>query len=253
MQRQAQAFIRQKPEAARAGSEPAAKNARLKFGGEPKKVAMLVALVVVAGTIYLRQSDTSEATSSGVEASTPAGSLPKRTPSGQSDGGTGATQRATGRATAPAFKPSIKRRPNDAADHPDFDPTLRTYMLDKLADVPKKDGGRNLFDFYKAPVPVSPEPVAPVLTTEVAPVVQPPPPPIPLRFFGHTLTIAGGEKRVFCLLNDQVMTPSEGTVLQRRYKIEKILTASVLVEDLEDHHEQTLPIDSQAQTQAQVR
>jgi len=54
---------------------------------------------------------------------------------------------------------------------------------------------------------------------------------------------AGGVRRVFCLLNDEVNIPAEGDVLQRRYKIQRITATTVVVEDLSFNNQQTLPIE----------
>ncbi|MGA7415798.1 MAG: hypothetical protein WBW33_35330 [Bryobacteraceae bacterium] len=258
MERKTQALGRYKPETGRSESVPG-QNAAAKLGAERKKIGILILLVVAAVGIYLRPSHSSEMPTGGSEASSASGSSIGHSPLDQQGGLASATGVVASRPAAPsrtaavAFKPSIKRRPSDVVDLKGFDPTLRTDLLDRLADVPRKEARRNLFDFYKEPVPVLQAelpPPPPAVTTEPVAVVHLPPPPIPLRFYGHTLAVGGGDKRVFCIFNDQVMTPSEGAVLQRRYKIQKILTASVLVEDLEDHHEQTLPIDGPAQTQA---
>jgi hypothetical protein len=77
------------------------------------------------------------------------------------------------------------------------DPTLQTYRLDKLKQVTLAKGERSLFDFSEPPAPkvkepiINPKPVAakpaealntePPNTTEP---VKPPPPPIPLKFYG---------------------------------------------------------------------
>jgi len=259
VRRQTQTSGRNKPEAGRSESAAAGQNATAKLRAERRKIAILILLVVTAVAIFLRQFSSSETPAGGPEAGTPSrpslkGALSDQQGLGAVANAAGSGRPATsGKATPVAFKPLIKRRAIDPADPRDFDPTLRTDLLVRLADVPKKDAGRNVFDFYKEPVPLVQTAVTappPIVVAEVAPVVHPPPTPIPLRFFGHTFQAGGGEKRVFCLLNDQVMTPSEGAVLQRRYKIQKIMTASVVVEDLEDHHQQTLPIDIQGQAQA---
>jgi hypothetical protein len=42
---------------------------------------------------------------------------------------------------------------------------------------------------------------------------------------------------------EEILTPAEGDVVQRRYKIVRINAASVIVEDLEYKNQQTLPIE----------
>lgn len=75
------------------------------------------------------------------------------------------------------------------------------------------------------------------------PPVKPPPPPITLKFYGAAIPLRGGAKRVFCIQGDEILTPSEGDTIQRRYRIVKINPASVLVEDVEFKHQQLIPID----------
>jgi hypothetical protein len=143
----------------------------------------------------------------------------------------------------------MKQNAANPIDTERFDPTLRTDMLDRLADVQAAPAKRSLFDFYTPPVAQAqklPEPVAPVV---VAVASEPPRPPIQLHFYGHEIADGGGVRRVFCELNDQVMISSEGAVLQRRYKIRRILPASVVIEDLEFHDEQTLPIEKTAKAE----
>lgn len=227
---------------------------------EPKKVALLILLVVVAAVIYFRQSSSSEEPAGASKAPVPTQSSLKQLFQSSPGVETPLTAfgkspvLASGKAVVREFKPSMKRKPGSALDPEVFDPTLRTDLLRKVATVRVQHVERSLFDFYTPPVIsqtvilVGPEPPPP----PPPPIVPPPPPPIPLRFFGNTLQARGAAKRVFCVMNDQVLIPLEGEVVQRRYKIQRILQASVLVEDLENHHEQTLPIDK-PEKQAELR
>ena len=56
----------------------------------------------------------------------------------------------------------------------------------------------------------------------------------------------GGVRRVFCMQGDDVLTPGEGEVVQKRYKIIRITPTNVVVEDLEYKNQQTLPIEQAA-------
>jgi hypothetical protein len=42
---------------------------------------------------------------------------------------------------------------------------------------------------------------------------------------------------------EEILTPSEGDLIQRRYRIVKINPTSVLVEDVDHKHQQLIPID----------
>jgi hypothetical protein len=55
--------------------------------------------------------------------------------------------------------------------------------------------------------------------------------------------VRGNDKRVFCLQGDDILTPSEGDLVQNRYRIVRITPTAVLVEDIEHKHQQQIPID----------
>jgi len=221
-----------------------------KAGAERKKIGLLVALVLTAAVIYFWPSSVADETSG----KTAASHAPlERAFTGRQMLDLDALSARSGSAPAVSkaapreFKPSMKLNPAAPIDTERFDPTLRTDVLSKLAEVRGTSAKRSLFDFYTPPQPAAeklPEPVAPVLTAAVT--APAPRPPIQLHFYGHEVADGGGLRRVFCELNDQVMIPAEGAVLQRRYRIRRILPASVVVEDLESHDEQTLPIEKTA-------
>ena len=224
-----------------------------KLGTDRKKAGLLILLMLTAGIIYFRPSSDSSGDGSGASTAPAASkaslqfSLLNRQ-SVDADATLPGKPRssAEGRAATREFRPSMKHNPKLVIDTERFDPTLRTEMLERLADVHASPAKRSLFDFYTPPAPPPeklPEPVAPVVVTSTTAAALPPPrPPINLRFYGQEIADGGGVQRVFCELNDQVMVPSEGAVLEHRYKIRKISSASVLVEDLEFHNQQTLPI-----------
>jgi hypothetical protein len=158
------------------------------------------------------------------------------------------------------FRPSLKpRKGEDRTDPEKADPTLRLDILAQLAAVRVERVDRSLFDFSSNPAPEAAKPKVPepkdVLQAPKKmigpepppppppPPVKPPPPPIPLKFFGNALPVRGGAKRVFCMQGEEILTPAEGDVVQRRYKIVRINAASVIVEDLEYKNQQTLPIE----------
>lgn len=127
----------------------------------------------------------------------------------------------------------------------DLDPALHFGSMRETESLAYAGTGRNIFS-ASAPIPVTvPRPVAPARTPAIAPVavgpVGPPaPPPIDLKFFGTATT--GKGRQVFLLRGDDVFLASAGDVVQRRYKVVSIAANSVLVEDLADNHQQTLPL-----------
>lgn len=235
-------------------------NGRVKIGAEPRKVGILVALLVAAVGIYFYNSRDSAGTGTSAKAAAPARpTLKQALQNSQSpeaevepvSKGASTTQSSN---VAREFRPTMKHKQDETVNPELFDPTLRTDLLDKLASVKIGSAQRSLFDFapapLKAPDPrtvvekeeprmIGPEPPPP----PPPPPVKPPPPPITLKFYGRALPLKDGVKRVFCLINDEVKVPAEGDVLQRRYRIKSITPTSVLVEDLQNNNQQKITIE----------
>lgn len=222
----------------------------LKLGAEPKKVALLVALLAVAGYFFWQNSTDAQPTA--------------RAPQPQASGTRPAAKPASGAAPVNVakketgarreFRPSLAPRKDE--DRSVIDPTLRLDLLARLERVRFDSAGRNLFEFgpVEAPRPKLPEPKIEIKPGPVilgpepppappAPPVKPAPPPIPLKFYGLALPARGNDKRVFCLQGDEILIPAEGDLVQNRYRIVRITPASVLVEDTQFKHQQLIPID----------
>lgn len=238
----------------------------MKLGAEPKKVILLAGLMVVAAYFYF--SSSSDVPPQAQEAArqqpvSKASPLLRR----DEEALTAAPkQPAPGKAGPKEFRPSLRPKKGEERSITDVDPTLRTDVLAKLQAVKIERVERSLFDFGmsgEAPKPKQPEPliakVKPPKRGTVMlgpepppppspPPVKPPPPPIPLKFFGNAIPLNGGAKRVFCLQGEEILTPAEGDVIQRRYKIIKVNTTTVVVEDLDYKNQQTLPIEEAQQT-----
>jgi len=128
-----------------------------------------------------------------------------------------------------------------------LDPTLRMGAMLVTESLVYSGGGRNIFSGSSVPVAI-PKPIAPVRTGKALPPGPPPPPPGPpppppieLTFFG-TATAANGTRRAFLLHGQDVFLASDGDVVQRRYKVIKILANSIVVEDMGNNNQQTLPL-----------
>jgi hypothetical protein len=143
------------------------------------------------------------------------------------------------------------------------DPTLRTDLLAKLQAVKVEGVHRSIFEFGKAPPPpeaakpkgpplasatvFGPQP-APPPAPPVKPPPPPPPPPIPLKFYGYLSANAQpAAKRAFFLEGEDIHVVTEGQVVKRRYKIIRIGVNSVVVEDLDNKNQQTLPLEEAPQ------
>jgi hypothetical protein len=154
------------------------------------------------------------------------------------------------------FRPSLKLK--EGTDVSKIDPTLRLGLLDKLKNAEMRGGTRSLFAFGAAPPPPVDPIHPPVMTTFIGP--KPPPseeeiakrekekadraekalPPIPLKFYGYSAK--GGTKRAFFLDGDEIQVAGENELIKNRYKVIRIGVNSVVVEDTQNKHEQTIPL-----------
>ncbi len=148
-----------------------------------------------------------------------------------------------GSRTGIQFKMNGERREIDPAA---IDPTLRLDLLAKVQSVTMNGGERNLFQFGAAPAPkvpepkVIPRPATPVDVKPAAP-VKPPPPPIPLKFYGYSQARPGA-KRAFFLDGEDIIVAAEGELIKHRYKVVRIGINSVVVEDTQHKNQQTLAL-----------
>ncbi|MBL8214580.1 MAG: hypothetical protein JNK87_27910 [Bryobacterales bacterium] len=252
----------------------------MKLGAEPKKIAMLAGLGLLAAySIYtnlLSGPDIPESARQSQSAPRPAGAIPSPdsagapTPAQQATSERMAQRRQvmSGRQSVGEFRPSLKpARPEDRPDPMKVDPTLRLDLLAKLQNVTLSGGQRSLFDLGTQPPPeavktgdvpkievgkpkskgrldvamLHPQPKPAEVKPAAA--VKPPPPPIPLKFYGYSSARTGGVKRVFFLEGEDIFVVNEGDLIKRRYKVVQIRLNSVVVEDTEHKHQQTLQLE----------
>jgi hypothetical protein len=242
----------------------------MKPGAEPKKVAILIGLLVVAAAVYYTNSQDEEleraravASNAPRQAAAPQAAVATR-PAEKGKVAPAAPRRpgSSGPRSVQEFRPSLKpRRAEDRPDPATVDPTLRLELLAKLQDVKMEGGDRSLFEFSQPPPPKQPDPpkiipkgadaakdsAKPAATDppkDVKP-AKPPPPPITLKFYG----LIGGPKQVvkraFFLDGDEIMVGAEGELIKKRYKIVRIGLNSVVVEDTQYKHQQTLVLEEQ--------
>jgi hypothetical protein len=238
---------------------------KLELGAEPKKIAILAGLLLVAAYLFYSNVFSDPETGPGPAAS----SRPTARPAPETDAVQQARQaqdsliatgpKAPARPRVPGgrseFKPTLK--PREETDPMAIDPSLRTDLLDKLALATVSGSHRSLFEFGAVPRPedatkkqpepkivvqrkmIGPEPPPP----PAPPPVKPPPPPINLKFYGNMVPANSGAKRVFCIDGEEILVPAEGDVIKKRYKIVRINATSVVVEDLDYKNQQTLKIE----------
>jgi hypothetical protein len=148
------------------------------------------------------------------------------------------TEPAQESAAAPAYGHQATKVGGLAA----LDPTLHPEIMRQAETLEYTGRGRNIFSQFSAP-PVIPKPIAAIRQAKVdtGPPPPPPPPPINLGFYGYAAEKTG-QKQVFLLHGDDIFIASEGDVVDRRYRVVKINSASVQVEDIPYHNTQTLPL-----------
>jgi hypothetical protein len=238
-------------------------------GAEPKKLALLVAILVAGGLVYWfqnrsgapEQTVSANVTPAAVPAvkQLPAAKVPVRAadptppaPLRRAPGG------GIGTSTMEDFRPSLKVK--DDVDLTKVDPRIRLDLLAKVRAVPMEGGSSSLFEFGKPPEPPTPKvdpikpaavpvPLPPKATTQTKPPpppVPPPPPPIPFKFYGYAGKAADGQLQGFFREGDpntgDIFLRREGDVIKDRYKIVRIGIRSAIVEDTVSHNQQTLPL-----------
>jgi len=231
------------------------------IGAEPKKLAILVALLASAGGVYWFNStpDTPGAAGSKTAAPTvptiPA--VPQRNVSANSSPrlATRSSPLSQGRSIED-FRPSLKLP--EGTDISRIDPALRKDLLAKLARVEANGGSRSLFEFSQPPAPPPPKipPIVPgpAVTTPEPPKptpvasdpAKPPLPPITLKFYGYAGTNRGGARRAFFLDGEDIFVAAENELIRNRYKIVRIGVNSAVVEDTTNQNQQTLPLAEEA-------
>ncbi len=123
-----------------------------------------------------------------------------------------------------------------------LDPTLRFDLLKSSEDLTYKGNGRNIFS-SQAPPPEIPPPVAPAMPGPETVQAPPPPPPSGLKFYGFAGP-KNGAKKIFLLKGEDIFLAKEGDIVDRRYKIVRVGTTSVDVQDVLTNHTETLPLSA---------
>jgi hypothetical protein len=139
------------------------------------------------------------------------------------------------------------------------DARIRLDLVEK-SQAPEEIGRKNVFQYRQLPPPPAPPqrggskattppapppPVnGPPANRPAGPVVPPPPPPIPLKYPGYAIETSTGDRMTAFLLDDAShhYLVTVGEVLMGRYRVTKISTSSVEIEDLESNRRQLLPL-----------
>ncbi len=224
----------------------------MKLGAEPKKTAILVALLLVA--VYFLYSNLS---SSPENSPHPSHSSASNAPPGLPATSAGSRTESSRRGASQEFRPSFKHK--GGIDPNTIDPKLRLDLLAKVQSVEAAPALRNLFESGPASIQALPPgmknlKITPAPTSTIAaggsgpggPLQPPPPPPITLKYYGYTAKRADGLKRAFFLDGDDIFVAAEGDLIKKRYKVVHIGTNSAEVEDIQFNHRQPLPLSEEA-------
>jgi hypothetical protein len=117
-----------------------------------------------------------------------------------------------------------------------LDPTLHLQLLASSEQTKYEGSGRNIFVAHAEDVAI-PKAIGPGHTDPEkkiewpGPPAIPPPPPIPLKFFGFA-SRPGEPKKIFLSKDQDVFIAGEGEIVDRRYKVVRISPTSVEIQDL---------------------
>jgi hypothetical protein len=226
------------------------------LGADPKKIAILAGLVVIAGYFYFSNRNSGEGPVSAppIASRAPVASSPGSVARSAGRPSFRVTQQGVG-GNGREFRPSLKIKNMEPAS---VDPTLHLDLLAKLQSVPVEAGSRSLFEIGAAPaaeikvkepekVVIAQAFVGPIAPRPVEPPPEPSAPPIPLKFYGFVNKSKVGDKRAFFLDGEDIVIASEGELIKKRYKIVRIGVNSALVEDTQfkSNNQQTLPLEAE--------
>jgi hypothetical protein len=231
----------------------------MKLGADRKKFAFLGALILIGGYLFYSNvlsgpsSSPPERPKPAVAGVKPAPIVPKSEPQ------SAPSRPAPSSRSSEEFRPSLKpKRPEDRVDPMSIDPTLRLDLLAKVQGVNIEGGRRNLFQAGAAPLP--PEPIVPVnrelqVAHQIGPQLPPPPPqpppapqapPIALKYYGYTSARGDNRKHAFFLDGEDILVAAEGETVKKRYRVVHIGVNSVVMEDTQFKHQQTLQLQEEA-------
>lgn len=232
------------------------------LGAEPKKLAILGVLLVVAGVVYwinsgpnIPEGAVSSAAAVKTQSVPAAAARPATVSSTSSSAPRPATRGGRPPNSADDFRPTLKLP--EGLDISRVDPTLKLELLGKVREVSTDGGSRSLFEFYTPPPPpppkvtIVPTPKIENKQTEAAkgPAPQPPPPPpppIPLKFYGYSGALRSNVRRAFFLDGEDIVQAGENETIHNRYRIIRIGVNSAVVEDTIAKNTQTLQLADEA-------
>jgi len=124
-----------------------------------------------------------------------------------------------------------------------LDPTLDLALLNQSEQIKYAGNGRNIFaagSVAKIEPPKGSGVTDPEAAVRPLPTI-PPPPPITLKFFGFA-NRPGETKKVFLSQGEDIFIAAEGDIVDRRYRVLRISSNAVDVEDVINNNRQSLPL-----------
>lgn len=122
-----------------------------------------------------------------------------------------------------------------------LDPTLRTELIKAAEDTKYEGTGRNIFKAF-VKLPKMKTAFVPPATPQQQQAHMPPfSPPIELKYYGYA-TPQGGVKRIFLAHDEDVFIAKEGEIVDRRYKVVRILPTAVEFLDVLSNNRQSIPM-----------
>lgn len=152
-------------------------------------------------------------------------------------------------ASAQPISASSKPRPgNEARSYvamllgPTINPRLRFDLLAFSEGIKYQGTGRDIFAEHEDIPPA----VAPGLLANKEPYLPPPPPPPPppikLKFWGWASQPGDPIRAAFLAQGETGFVAREGDIVARRYKVVKIGSSSIEIEDVLSNNRQSIPV-----------
>jgi hypothetical protein len=127
-------------------------------------------------------------------------------------------------------------------------PQLHKEKLESARKAEYKSNGRNIFSSIAPPPPQPPHPTPLSHTPVNTPPPPPPPPTLPVKFFGYGTVPNGTTRRAFFTDGEDVYIVSEGEVLLNRFRIIKVGNASLDFEEVSSGRHGTAALEEQGAT-----
>ncbi len=121
-------------------------------------------------------------------------------------------------------------------------PALKSFLLQRIRETKYPAGRENIF-IYRARRVADPSPGS--QTPVTLPPVDTGPPPLvpPYRFFGYVMNLPSGNRRGFFQNGEDIFIAAEGETLQNRFRVLRISTNNVEMEELASGRRATVQIE----------